>query len=197
MKEVRIALYARVSTSNGQQTTETQLLQLRQYCERRGWENVVEYVDNGISGTKASRPQLDQLMKDAGRRQFDVVVVWKLDRFGRSIRQLVNDVTTIGELGIAFVSVTEGFDMTTAAGRMQFGIFSTFAEFERSLIVERVKSGLARAKSQGRVPGFKRQVLDLDGIRSRMAAGESMRACARSFAISPALLSKRLREVAA
>jgi DNA invertase Pin-like site-specific DNA recombinase len=197
MKDVRIALYARVSTSNGQQTTETQLLQLREYCQRRGWENVVEFIDNGVSGCKASRPALDRLMADARRCKFDVVVVWKLDRFGRSIRQLVNDVTTIGELGIAFVSVTEGFDMTTAAGRMQFGIFSTFAEFERSLIVERVKSGLARAKSQGRVPGFKRQVLDLTTIRTRMAGGESMRACARSFAISPALLSKRLREATA
>jgi len=196
MKDVKVALYARVSTSGGKQDTETQLLQLRGYCERRGWTSTTEYIDNGVSGTKVSRPALDRLMKHAKLRMFDVVLVWKLDRFGRSIRQLVNDVTTIGELGIAFVSVTEGFDMTTAAGRMQFGIFSTFAEFERSLIVERVKSGLARAKSQGRVPGFKRQVLDLAAIRSRMASGESLRRVAASFAVSPALLCQRLKEVA-
>jgi len=195
-KQDRIAVYARVSTLNGKQDTETQLIQLREYCERRGWTNAVEFVDRGVSGAKESRPQLDRLMAAARRREFDVVLCWRLDRFGRSLRQLVVDVSTLGDLGISFVSVSEGFDMTTPGGRLQFGLFSSFAAFERELIRERVRAGLARAKSLGHVPGRKRQNLDLDSARTRMRTGESLRAVARSFAISPALLSRRLREVA-
>jgi putative DNA-invertase from lambdoid prophage Rac len=103
----------------------------------------------------------------------------------------------LGDLGISFVSLAEGFDMTTASGRLQFGLFSAFAAFERELIRERVRAGLARARSQGHLPGRKRQSLDFATIRSRMAAGESLRRVARSFSVSPALLSRRLREIIA
>src|ERR1700676_5187443 len=171
----KIAVYARVSTLNGRQDTETQLRQLREYCERRGWSNTEEFIDKGVSGSKESRPALDKLMAAAKRREFDVCVVWKLDRFGRSLKQLATDVAMLGELGIAFVSMTEGFDMTTAAGKMQFGIFSVFAEFERSLIQERVRAGMARARSIGHLPGRKRQHLDLVAVRARMTAGASLR----------------------
>jgi DNA invertase Pin-like site-specific DNA recombinase len=192
---MKVALYARVSTINGHQNPETQLLALREYCKNRSWDIVEEFVDNGVSGAKESRPALNRLMSDAKRRRFEVVLVWKLDRFGRSLRHLVNSLAEFEALGIAFVSMTDSLDMTTPQGRLMFGIISSMTEFERSLIRERVKAGMRNAKSKGHLPGRKRQQLDLDGIRSRIAAGESLRGVAGTLNISPALLSKRLKGI--
>jgi putative DNA-invertase from lambdoid prophage Rac len=192
---MKVALYARVSTINGHQNPETQLLALREYCKNRSWDIVEEFVDNGVSGAKESRPALNRLMADAKRRRFDVVLVWKLDRFGRSLRHLVNSLAEFEALGIAFVSMTDSLDMTTPQGRLMFGIISSMTEFERSLIRERVKAGMRNAKSKGHLPGRKRQQLDLDGIRNRIAAGESMRGVAGTLNVSPALLSKRLKGI--
>jgi DNA invertase Pin-like site-specific DNA recombinase len=190
---MKAALYARVSTVNGGQNPETQLFALREHCEHRGWAIAEEYVDNGVSGAKESRPALNRLMLDAKRRKFDVVLVWKLDRFGRSLRHLVNSLAEFEALGIAFVSMTDSLDMTTPQGRLMFGIISSMTEFERSLIRERVKAGMRNAKAKGHLPGRKRMKLDLNGIRARIQGGESLRQVARSLGISPALLSKRLR----
>jgi len=148
---VRAALYARVSTHAGQ-SPDMQLVELRAYCQRRGWEIAGEYVDVGFSGSKERRPQLDRLLVDCHKRGVDAVVVYRYDRFARSLRQLVNALCEFESLGIQFVSLHEGVDTSTPNGHLVFGIFASIAEFERGLIRERVRSGLAavRAKRLGR-----------------------------------------------
>ena len=190
----KVALYARVSTTNGKQDTETQLIPLREFCTHRGWEVSKEYVDNGISGTKESRPALDAMLKDAARGKFDAVLCWKLDRVGRSLKHLIGLLAELETVRVAFVSLSDNLDLTTPQGRLMFQIIGAMAEFERSLIVERVTAGMRRAKSLGHLPGRKRQALDFVAIRARMTAGDSLRTVAKSLEISPALLSKRLRE---
>jgi DNA invertase Pin-like site-specific DNA recombinase len=191
---MKAALYARVSTVNGGQKPETQLFALREYCQQRGWTIFDEYVDHGISGGKENRPGLIRLMTDAKRRKFDVCLVWKLDRFGRSLKHLVVSLHEFEALGIAFVSMTDSLDMTTPQGRLMFGIIASMTEFERSLIRERVKAGMRNAKAKGHLPGIKQYRLDLPTIRARQVAGESLRSIARDLKVSPALLSKRLKE---
>jgi len=180
-KAPRIAIYARVSTVGKGQSTEMQLADLREYCQSRDWTNTVEFIDEGVSGSKASRPALDKMMADARRRKFDVLLVWRLDRFGRTIKQLVGDMYELTECGVKFVSLKDAFDMTTSMGRAMAGMLSVFAALERDMIQERVLSGMANARSKGRFPGFKRQVLDLDGIRAMIAGGQSLRSCAKSL----------------
>lgn len=143
----RAAIYARVSTTD--QTCENQLLELHRYAATRGWI-VADYVDQGLSGAKDRRPALDTLLADARRRRFDVLVVWRLDRLGRNLRHLVTLLEDIQALGIAFVSLAEGIDATTPAGKLQMHIKAAIAEFERARIAERVGAGLARARAQGR-----------------------------------------------
>jgi DNA invertase Pin-like site-specific DNA recombinase len=148
------AVYARVSTHNGQ-NPEMQLDEIREYCRRRGWKIVGEYVDEGISGSKEHRPALDRLLADCRRRIVDAVVVYRYDRFARSLRQLVNALDEFRALGIDFVSLHEGVDTSTPNGRLVFGIFGSVAEFERELIRDRVRSGLALARSRGKRLGGK------------------------------------------
>src|SRR4051812_48512561 len=145
---MKVAVYARVSTTD--QTCENQLLELRRYVAARGWTIFGEYVDQGISGTKERRPALDDLLKDAKRRRFDVLCVWRLDRLGRSLRHLILLLDDLHATGLSFVSLSEGIDATTPAGRLQLHVLGAIAEFERSRIAERVKLGMARAKSQGK-----------------------------------------------
>jgi DNA invertase Pin-like site-specific DNA recombinase len=144
---LRVGLYARVSTVD--QEPENQLQELRRYANARGW-TAVEYVDRGISGAKDRRPALDKLVRDATRRKFDVVVCWRLDRLGRNLKHLITLLEQLQALGVAFVSLAEGIDATTPAGKLQMHILGAIAEFERGRIVERVKAGLARAKAQGK-----------------------------------------------
>jgi DNA invertase Pin-like site-specific DNA recombinase len=150
---LRAALYARVSSD--QQTTDNQLLELRDYAERRGW-TAVEYIDQGLSGAKDRRPALDRLIGDAKRRRVDVVVSWKLDRLGRNLKHLITLLDELQAIGVAFVSLGEGIDATTAAGKLQMHILGAIAEFERGRIVERVRAGLARARAQGTTLGRRR-----------------------------------------
>jgi len=145
----RVALYARVSTLNGQDP-EMQLSELREYASRRGWIITSEYVDQGVSGSKESRPQLNQLMVDAHRRNFDAVLVWKIDRFGRSLKHLVNALADLCAYAIAFISFRDNLDLSTPSGRLMFQIIGAMAEFERSLIQERVKAGLRNARAKGK-----------------------------------------------
>ena len=174
---MQIALYARVSTSNGQQDPQMQLRELRQYAERRGWQVAGEYADVGISGVKEKRPELDRLMADAHRRRFDVVVCWKFDRFARSVSHLLRALETFSSLGIAFVSLSEQIDTTTPAGKLVFTVLGAVAELERSLIVERVKAGLRHARSKGIKLGRRAvdRARDKDAkkIKSLRAAGMS------------------------
>ncbi len=145
---MRAAIYARVSTSNGQ-SPQMQLRELAEYCERRGWRVVNEYVDEGISGAKENRPALDRLMANAHKRKFDVCVVWKFDRFASSVSHLLRALETFNALGIAFVSLSESLDTSTPAGKMVFTVLGAVAELERSLIGERVRAGLRNARAKG------------------------------------------------
>ena len=168
----RVALYARVSTLIGQDP-EMQLRELREYASRRGWLVGKEYIDKGVSGTRESRPALNDLMADAHRRKFDAVLVWKIDRFGRSLRHLVNSLAELGALGVAFVSFRDNLDLSTPSGRLMFQIIGAMAEFERALIQERVRAGLRNAQAKGRRLGRPRVVVDASRIASLRAQGRS------------------------
>ncbi len=148
----RAAIYARVSTNNGQ-SPEMQLVELRDHCHRRGWQSAGQYVDIGISGAKEKRPQLDRLMTDAHRRKFDAVVVWKFDRFARSVSHLLRALETFKALGIEFVSLSEQVDTSTPTGKMVFTVLGAVAELERSLIAERVRAGMRNARAKGKLVG--------------------------------------------
>ena len=194
--ESRVALYARVSTTDKGQDPDLQLRELREYAANRKWHIAGEYVDKGYSGAKESRPALNRMMADARRRKFDVIAVWKLDRFGRSLKHLVTSLADLESLGIAFVSLRDGFDLTTPSGRAMFGMCAVMAEFERALIRERVKAGMANAKRKGiRIGRPKRPAFDLDmkAVRARRASGESLRSIARDLGCSASLLVKRFR----
>jgi DNA invertase Pin-like site-specific DNA recombinase len=146
---MRAALYARVSTSSGQQSPDMQLMELRDYCARRGLEIIGEYVDQA-SGVKDARPALTRLMADIHQRKCDAVLVWKLDRWGRSLRHLVNSLAELEARGVAFISLRDNLDLSTPAGRLMFQVIGAMAEFERSLIQERVKAGMRNARSKGK-----------------------------------------------
>jgi DNA invertase Pin-like site-specific DNA recombinase len=150
-----------------------QLEELRAYCKRRGWEIAGEYVDIGISGAKERRPALDRLLVLCRKRSVDAVVVYRYDRFARSLRQLVNALEEFRALGIDFVSLHEGVDTSTPNGRLVFGIFASIAEFERELIRDRVRSGLASAKAKGKRLGRPRVIVDSDRIATLRRAGMS------------------------
>jgi DNA invertase Pin-like site-specific DNA recombinase len=194
---MKVALYARVSTNDKGQDPEMQLRELREHCQRRGWEVVNEYIDIGISGSKDSRPELNKLMADAKRRKLDAVLVWKLDRFGRSLKHLVNSLAEFESLGVAFISLKESLDLTTPAGRLMFGIVCAMAEFERDLIRERVKAGIAYRRSKGFRVGRKPISLDPARLRSLRLQGQTMRQIAVTLGCSRSLVHKTLSVPAA
>jgi DNA invertase Pin-like site-specific DNA recombinase len=156
------AVYARVSTT--EQTCENQLLELRRYCEARGWTIGREFIDTGVSGAKDRRPALDQLVAEARRRRFDVLVCWRLDRLGRNLKHLITLLEECQALGVAFVSLAEGIDATTPAGKLQMHILGAIAEFERDRIRERVVAGLTRAKRDGQRLGRPKVALPLERL---------------------------------
>jgi DNA invertase Pin-like site-specific DNA recombinase len=180
----RVAIYARVSTINHGQDAGLQSGELREFAEARGWKLADEYVDHGVSGSTDSRPELNRLMADAKRRRFDVVLVWKLDRFGRSLRHLVNALAEFESLGIAFVSLSDNLDLSTASGRLMFNIIGAMAEFERELIRERVKAGMKNAKAKGACLGRPRVAVDAARIAALRASGLSWRTIERELGIS-------------
>jgi DNA invertase Pin-like site-specific DNA recombinase len=172
-KQVRAAIYARVSTTNHGQDVTLQTRELEQFAQARGWQIVGPYVDAGICGAKDSRPELNRLMTDAHRRHFDVVAVWKFDRFARSVSHLLRALDTFRILGIEFVSLSESLDTATPAGRMVFTVLGAVAELERSLIAERVRAGLRNARAKGKRLGRPRVVVDRSRIDSLRAQGLS------------------------
>lgn len=182
-QRMRVALYARVSTIGNGQSPEMQLRELREYCERRSWTPAGEYVDVGISGTKEKRPELDRLLSDAHRRRFDAVVVWKFDRFARSVSHLLRALETFKALGVEFVSLSEQVDTSTPMGKMVFTVVGAVAELERSLIVERVKAGLRNARAKGKRLGRPRVVVDASRIAALRAQGLSWAAIAERLSI--------------
>ncbi len=160
-----------------------QLRELREYCERRKLQIVDEYVDKGISGSREQRPALDRLRAACRKRLVDGVVVYRYDRFARSLRQLVNALEEFRVLGIDFISLHEGVDTSTPNGRLIFGIFATIAEFERELIRDRVRSGLASARAKGKHLGRPRIFADTTRIASLRAQGHSWTAIAAELGI--------------
>lgn len=186
---LRAGLYARVSTD--EQSTENQLLELRRYASSRGW-SVVEYVDHGQSGAKETRPALQRLIADARRRRLDVVVCWRLDRLGRNLRHLIVTLDDLTALSVAFVSLGEGIDATTPAGRLQLHLLGAIAEFERARIAERVRAGLDRARRGGKRLG--RPSREVPGELVAPVAQQSIREGARRLGVSVSTL-KRWRRV--
>jgi DNA invertase Pin-like site-specific DNA recombinase len=188
---MRVALYARVSTLNGQHP-EMQLADLREYASRRRWEIAGEYVDEGVSGSKESRPELNRLVDDSRRRQFDIVLVWKIDRFGRSLKHLVNALADLDAYGVTFASLKENLDLSTPSGRLMFQIIGAMAEFERALIQERVRAGLQNARRNGKQLGRPSRVVDLDDIACMRAQGHSLRNIAEKLGVGYGTVRIRL-----
>jgi DNA invertase Pin-like site-specific DNA recombinase len=186
---MKAAIYARVSTFD--QEPENQLQELRRYVSARNW-TAVEYVDRGVSGAKDRRPALDQMIAEAKRRKFDVVVCWRLDRLGRNLKHLITMLDELQALGVAFVSLAEGIDATTPAGKLQMHILGAIAEFERARIQERVRAGLARARAQGVRLGRPRRRIDPE--RLAMVAGLPEREAARRLGIPRSTLQRWLAQ---
>ncbi len=184
MTTKRVALYARVSTVNHGQDPEVQLGELRVLCKRRGFTVAHEYVDKGISGSREQRPALDKLLSACRKRSIDAVVVYRYDRFARSLRQLVNALEEFRSLGIDFISIHEGVDTSTPNGRLVFGIFASIAEFERELIRDRVRSGLAAAKAKGKRIGRPKVAVDVPRIASLRRQGHSWAEITRATGVT-------------
>ena len=175
----RVAIYARVSTSD--QSTESQLLDLRRYVRERGWTLFKEYTDNGVSGTKDSRPALNELMDAAKKRRFDTVLVWRFDRFARSTKHLILALEEFRNLGIDFISYQENIDTSSPLGSAIFTIISAVAQLERDIIAERVKAGLRRARENGKKLGRPRVSVDMGQVKALRSQGYSTRAIQESL----------------
>jgi DNA invertase Pin-like site-specific DNA recombinase len=180
---LRVAVYARVSTVGNGQSPEMQLRELREFCSLRGWDIFGEFTDH-VSGAKESRPALNQLIAAASQRKFDVLLCWKLDRVGRSLRHLVNLLAELEALGISFVSLRDNLDLTTPSGRLMFHVIAAMAQFERSLISERVKAGLRNAAAKGIHIGRPKVTADASRIRALRAAGASWATVCRETGFS-------------
>jgi len=178
----RVALYARVSTT--EQSTDSQLLDLRRYVRERGWDIFKEYVDEGISGTKDSRPALNELMNDAKKRRFDVVLVWRFDRFARSTKHLILALEEFKNLGIDFVSYQENIDTSSPLGSAIFTIISAVAQLERDIIAERVKAGLRRARENGKVIGRPKALFSVEEAYKLRLKGLSLREIGEKIGVS-------------
>ena len=189
-KPIRVAIYARVSTQD--QSTESQLLDLRKYVSERGWHSFKEYTDNGVSGTTDSRPALNQLMNDARKRRFDMVLVWRFDRFARSTRHLINALEEFKNLRIDFVSYQENIDTSSPLGSAIFTIISAVAQLERDIIAERVKAGLRKAVANGKKLGRPKLDVDVEEIHRLRAKGLSLRDIAKATGISRTTVSDLL-----
>jgi DNA invertase Pin-like site-specific DNA recombinase len=194
-RPIRAALYARISTLNHGQDPEVQLRELREFCHQRGFTLAQEYVDRGICGSREQRPALDKLIADCRKRIVDAVVVYRYDRFARSLRQLVNALDEFRSLGIDFISIHEGVDTSTPNGRLVFGIFASIAEFERELIRDRVRSGLAAAKAKGKRVGRPRVAVDVRRIASLRCQGRSWAEVSRETGISKGTAQRAIADL--
>jgi DNA invertase Pin-like site-specific DNA recombinase len=193
---MRAALYARVSTVDKGQDPEVQLRERREYAARRGFEVVVEFVDFA-SGQRNGRPEYQRMFNAARKRRFDVLLVWRYDRFARSMQELVNALEEFLTLGIDFISYRENADTTTAQGKLIFGIMASLAEFERALIAERVKAGMARAKAQGKHVGRPRIPAQKEAaIRRDLLAGRSLRSTIKTHGVGSKTVQRIKAELA-
>ncbi len=193
---MRVGIYARVSTTDKGQSVDMQLRELEAYAQARGWTIRERYLDEGVSGSQARRPGLDRLLSACRRRQVDVVLVWRLDRLGRSLKHLIMMLDELQSLGVAFVALHEQIDCTTATGQLMLHLLGAFAEFERALIRERVKAGLAHARTKGQRLGRPRLEIDPARLESLRKDGRSIRQIAQTLHISPASVHKTLNLMA-
>lgn len=185
-----IAIYARVSTNN--QTLASQLDTLKDYCKLRGWHNVIEYLDEGISGVKTNRPALNQLMSDAQKKKFDTVLVFRFDRFARSTAHLSQALLQFQALGIDFISYSENIDTSTPMGQAMFTIISAINQLERDIINERVKAGISAAKRKGTTLG--RPKKDLEQTVKRLKnQGKGIRAIQKELNVGSSLVYRCLK----
>ncbi len=188
----KAAIYARVSTNNGQ-TPENQLAQLRDVAAKAGWHVVGEYVDQGISGAKGrdKRPAFDRLCKAATRREVDVVMAWSVDRLGRSLQDLVVFLGDLQASGVDLYLHKQGVDTTTPGGKALFQMMGVFAEFERAMIQERISAGLQRAKAEGKKLGRPRIPVETEqAIRKARAQGKGILKIAREVGVGTATVQR-------
>ncbi len=188
----RVGCYLRVSTT--EQTVENQRNDLRAYCQARGWDDVIEYSDTGVSGTRERRPGLDRLMSDVKARRVDVVVVAAFDRAGRSVRHLVEMLELFRHLDVEFISLREQIDTGTALGAAVYTIIAAISALERSLIVERVKAGLRRARAEGKRLGRPRLKVDERQLRIVVNQNLPVRAAAKALGVSPSPYLRLVRQ---
>lgn len=196
LKPKRVAIYARVSTDH--QTTKNQVQELRAVAERHGWEVIEEFIDHGISGAngREKRPAFDRMLKAAMRREFDLIAAWSVDRLGRSLQHLVGFLDEIHGKRIDLYLHQQGIDTTTPAGKALFQMCGVFAEFERAMIQERVKAGLARARAQGKVLGRPKVSPEIEKrVRAARAKGAGMIRIARELAIGTGTVQRILAGV--
>jgi DNA invertase Pin-like site-specific DNA recombinase len=192
---VKVAIYSRVSTTGKGQDVEVQARELREFAARRGWTVVQEFSDSGVSGAKESRPALDQMLRAAKQRRFDGILIWKLDRIGRSLKHLVCLLAELEAVGCTLCSFSDNLDLSTPQGRLMFQVIGAMAEFERSLICERVRAGIAHRKSQGKPFGGRAaKVLDIAEVNRLRAEGASVGTIARGLKVSPSTLYARLSQ---
>jgi DNA invertase Pin-like site-specific DNA recombinase len=187
---MRIGIYARVSTKD--QSCELQVRDLRAYCMARGFDLVREYVDVGQSGAKDSRPELNKLMDDARKRQFDAIVVWRFDRFARSTKHLLSALEEFRSLGIQFISYQENIDTSSALGQALFTIVSAVAQLERDLIRERVSAGIRNARANGKKLGRPKSRVDRERILQLKTQGQSLRQIAATLGVGYGTVRARL-----
>jgi len=179
-----VAIYARVSTRDKDQNPESQLIHLRDYVVRRSFTIAEEYVDHGVSGRKASRPALDRLMRDVRRGRFHAVLVWRFDRFGRSVQQLVSALEEFKALGVDFISLSESIDTSTPMGKMVFAITAAFSEFLLDVTRENVCAGLERARREGKRIGRPCRIVDKERVRELYHEHRSLRRVAKLSGVS-------------
>ena len=192
MAEIRAGLYIRVSTVD--QNPQLQFNELREFCRARAWKNSAEFVDHGVSGIDSSRPGLRQLLQACHLRTIDAVIVWRLDRLARSLADLVRLTQTFESSGINFVSVRDsGLDTTTTQGKLFFGISAVYAEFERNMIIERTRAGIAAARARGKTLGRPRIPIDSAQICALRDLGLSTRAIAKALGITQGTVIFRLQ----
>jgi len=191
-RAVRVGLYARTSTSRDQDPA-LQIEELRQVAEQRGWTVAGEYIDRGHSGAKDRRPQLDRLMKDAAAGRLTMVCCWKFDRFARSVRHLVMALDHFRALGVDFISLRDGIDTSTPAGRFTFHVIAAVAELERELIRERTKAGIAAAKRKGTKLGRPQTYVNLPLVRVLLGQGRSIRSIAKELGVGATTIRRALK----
>jgi DNA invertase Pin-like site-specific DNA recombinase len=189
----RVAIYCRVSTRD--QHSRNQTLDLRRYSKARHWNIVAECIDEGLSGTKDNRPQLKAVMDMARQRKIDILLVWRFDRFSRSVRQLTNSLDELKDLGVDFVSFSEALDTTTPTGALLYHLIAAISAFERSILIERVHAGLRRARSQGKRLGRPKAEFDINEARRLLKEGKTMTEVGSVLGVSRMTIGRKLGRI--